>query len=45
MLFDTWRLKNIPFEKADVPGAVLDMYLNFINLFMDILRILGYSRG
>lgn len=44
ILFDTWRLKNIPFEKADVPGAVLDMYLNFFNLFLDILRILGYSR-
>ena len=44
ILYDTWRWKNVPFEKADVPGAVLDMYLNFINLFLDILRILGYSR-
>ena len=44
MLYDVSRMKFYDFEERDVPGAVLDLFLNFINLFLDILRILNSFR-
>ncbi|MFC3886026.1 Bax inhibitor-1 family protein [Bacillus songklensis] len=41
MLYDVSRMKHATFSEEDVPGAVLDLYLNFINLFLDILRIVN----
>ncbi|WP_078410809.1 Bax inhibitor-1/YccA family protein [Priestia abyssalis] len=41
MLYDVSRMKHATFSEADVPGAVLDLFLNFINLFLDILRIVN----
>ncbi|MEB3103391.1 Bax inhibitor-1/YccA family protein [Ferviditalea candida] len=43
ILFDISRYKNgIPEDQ--IPLAVLNLYLNFINLFLYLLRLLGYSR-
>lgn len=44
MLYDISRMKFYKFEERDVPGAVLDLFINFINLFLDILRILNSFR-
>lgn len=44
MLYDISRMKFYRFEERDVPGAVLDLFINFINLFLDILRILNSFR-
>ncbi|GGI13980.1 MULTISPECIES: Bax inhibitor-1/YccA family protein [Gottfriedia] len=41
ILYDVSRMKKDTFTEKDVPAAVFDLYLNFINLFLDILRILN----
>lgn len=45
MLYDISRMKKDYFTKEDVPSAVFDLYLNFINIFLDILRIVNYFKG
>jgi modulator of FtsH protease len=43
VLYDISRYKyGLPDE--EIPLAVLNLYLNFINLFLYLLRLLGYSR-
>lgn len=42
MLYDISRMKQAHFTEADVPAAVFDLYLNFINIFLDILRIMNF---
>jgi len=42
MLYDISRMKQADFTEADVPAAVFDLYLNFINIFLDILRIMNF---
>lgn len=42
MLYDVSRIKDKYFTEKDVPAAVLDLYLNFINLLLDVLRIIWY---
>jgi FtsH-binding integral membrane protein len=42
MLYDISRMKQAAFTEDDVPAAVFDLYLNFINIFLDILRILSF---
>lgn len=42
MLYDISRMKESGFKEADVPAAVFDLYLNFINIFLDILRVLNF---
>lgn len=44
MLYDVSRMKHESFSKEDVPAAVFDLYLNFINIFLDILRIIHALR-
>lgn len=42
MLYDISRMKHDSFTEKDVPAAVFDLYLNFINIFLNILRIMSY---
>jgi FtsH-binding integral membrane protein len=44
ILYDVSRMKKSYFTEADVPAAVFDLFLNFINLFLDILRIINYIK-
>jgi FtsH-binding integral membrane protein len=41
VLFDISRMKHYGVRPEDVPLMALSLYLDFINLFMSILRILG----
>ncbi len=43
ILFDTSRILRDP-DNRDAVGAALTLYLNFLNLFVFLLRILGSSR-
>lgn len=45
MLYDISRMKSDTFRKEDVPSAVFDLYLNFINLFLSILRIMNHFKN
>lgn len=45
MLYDISRMKKDSFTIKDVPGAVFDLYLNFINIFLDVLRIMNFFSG
>lgn len=42
MLYDISKMKSEHFTEEDVPSAVFDLYLNFFNLFLSILRIMNY---
>ncbi|WP_050183787.1 Bax inhibitor-1/YccA family protein [Domibacillus robiginosus] len=42
MLYDISRMKQADFSESDVPAAVFDLYLNFINIFLDILRVMNF---
>jgi FtsH-binding integral membrane protein len=42
VIYDISRIKFVNFTDKDVPGAVLNLYLDFLNLFLDILRIVGF---
>ena len=41
VLFDFSRMKHYGVRAEDVPLMALNLYLDFINLFISILRILG----
>jgi FtsH-binding integral membrane protein len=41
VLFDFSRMKHYGVRQEDVPLVALSLYLDFINLFISILRILG----
>lgn len=43
ILYDTGRILN-SMDDADVYSAVLSLYLDFLNLFLDILEFLGIFR-
>lgn len=44
LVFDTWRLRNV-FGPNDYVPAAVTIYLDLLNLFMALLRILGGRRG
>lgn len=44
LIFDTWRLRNVYGPDEYVPAAV-NIYLDLLNLFMGILRVLGGRRS
>jgi modulator of FtsH protease len=44
LVFDTWRLRNV-FGPDDYVPAAVTIYLDLLNLFMAILRILGGRRS
>lgn len=41
ILFDVSIMKKHLVNEADVPAAVLNLYIDFVNLFLDILRIVA----
>ncbi|WLR42747.1 Bax inhibitor-1/YccA family protein [Bacillus carboniphilus] len=41
VLYDVSMMKNHLVDEKDVPAAVLNLYIDFINLFLDILRIIA----
>jgi len=43
LVFDTWRLRNV-FGPEDYVVAAVQIYLDLLNLFLGVLRILGGNR-
>ncbi|MGH7650634.1 MAG: Bax inhibitor-1/YccA family protein [Gemmatimonadaceae bacterium] len=44
LVFDTWRLRNY-YGPNDYVGAAVQIYLDLLNIFMALLRILGNRRN
>ncbi len=45
VLYDISMIKNRPFTEADVPAIALNLFLDFINIFIYVLRIVSrFSR-
>ena len=42
ILYDTSRIIH-KFDTTEVVAAVLELYLDIVNLFLDLLRIMSYS--
>lgn len=45
IVYDINKLKHGNYSQEDVPSLVLDLYLDFINLFLDILRLISILMG
>lgn len=45
ILYDISRMKQADFTEKDVPMAVLDLLLDFINIFLDVLRIISIIKN
>ncbi|MGM9544754.1 MAG: Bax inhibitor-1 family protein [Romboutsia timonensis] len=41
VLYDISCMKQADFSEEDVPEAVLDLFLDFLNIFLDILRLIS----
>ena len=44
LVFDTWRLRNV-YGPDDYVGAAVQIYLDLLNIFMAVLRVLGNRRN
>jgi FtsH-binding integral membrane protein len=44
LVYDTWRIRNV-FGPDEYVGAAVTIYLDLLNLFMGILRVLGGRRS
>ena len=44
LVFDTWRIRNV-YGPDEYVGAAVQIYLDLLNMFMAILRILGNRRN
>jgi FtsH-binding integral membrane protein len=44
LIFDTWRLRNV-YGPDDYVGAAVNIYLDLLNMFLALLRILGGRRN
>lgn len=44
LVFDTWRLRNI-YGPDEYVGAAVQIYLDLLNIFMAILRVMGNRRN
>jgi FtsH-binding integral membrane protein len=44
LLYDTWRLRNF-YGPDEYVGAAVQIYLDLLNMFMAILRIMGNRRN
>jgi FtsH-binding integral membrane protein len=44
LIYDTWRLRNV-YAPDQYVGAAVQIYLDLLNMFMAILRILGNRRN
>ena len=41
VLYDISRMKAAAFTEDEVPEAVLDLFLDFLNIFLDVLRLIS----
>jgi FtsH-binding integral membrane protein len=44
LVFDTWRLRNY-YGPNDYVGAAVQIYLDLLNIFMALLRVMGNRRN
>jgi FtsH-binding integral membrane protein len=44
LVFDTWRLRNL-YGPDEYVGAAVQIYLDLLNIFMAVLRVLGNRRN
>ena len=44
LLYDTWRLRNF-YGPDEYVGAAVQIYLDLLNMFMAILRVMGNRRN
>jgi FtsH-binding integral membrane protein len=44
LVFDTWRIRNV-YGPNDYASAAVNIYLDLLNLFLAILRVLGGRRN
>ena len=44
LVFDTWRLRNV-YGPDEYVGAAVQIYLDLLNIFMAVLRVLGNRRS
>jgi FtsH-binding integral membrane protein len=44
LVFDTWRIRNV-YGPDEYVGAAVQIYLDLLNLFLGLLRVLGGRRG
>jgi FtsH-binding integral membrane protein len=44
LVFDTWRLRNF-YGPDEYVGAAVQIYLDLLNMFMAVLRVLGNRRN
>jgi FtsH-binding integral membrane protein len=44
LVFDTWRLRNF-YGPDEYVGAAVQIYLDLLNMFMAILRVMGNRRS
>ena len=44
LIFDTWRIRNV-YGPDEYVGAAINIYLDLLNLFLGILRVLGGRRS
>jgi FtsH-binding integral membrane protein len=44
LVFDTWRLRNF-YGPEEYVGAAVQIYLDLLNIFMAVLRVLGNRRN
>ncbi len=44
LIFDTWRLRNV-YGPDEYVGAAVQIYLDLLNIFMAVLRVLGNRRN
>ena len=44
LVFDTWRIRNV-YGPDEYVGAAVRIYLDLLNLFLGLLRVLGGRRG
>ena len=44
LVFDTWRIRNV-YGPDEYVGAAVRIYLDLLNLFLGLLRVLGGRRS
>jgi FtsH-binding integral membrane protein len=44
LVFDTWRIRNV-YGPDEYVGAAVNIYLDLLNLFLGLLRVLGGRRS
>nr|MDQ3081241.1 Bax inhibitor-1 family protein [Gemmatimonadota bacterium] len=44
LVYDTWRIRNV-YGPNDYVAATVQIYLDLLNIFLGILRVIGGRRG